>query len=58
MMWVRDHIVGVHLQPLPERSAPSPIVWAHPQSILLHLSFPLSNPFVEVNRVRSSRGYM
>jgi hypothetical protein len=54
MMLVRDHIVGIHLQPHPERSTPSPIMWAHPQSVLLHSSFPLSNPFVEVNCVQSS----
>jgi hypothetical protein len=54
MMLVRDHIIGICLQPLPERSAPSLIGWAHPQSILLHSSFPLSNLFVEVNCVWSS----
>jgi hypothetical protein len=49
---IRDHIVGVHLQPLPGHSAPSLIVWANLQLVFLHLFFPLSDLFIEVNRVR------
>jgi hypothetical protein len=54
---IRDCVVRVHLQPLPERSAPSPIVWANPPSILLHLSFPLSDLFVEVSCLLWHQGY-
>jgi hypothetical protein len=54
----RDRIVGMHLQPLPEHSTPSPIVWTHQRSMLeLHSSFPLSDMFIEVKRVLLSQGY-
>jgi hypothetical protein len=54
---IRDHIIRVCLQPLPERSAPSLIVWANLPSVLLHLSFPLSNLFIEVSRLLWHQGY-
>jgi hypothetical protein len=54
----RDHIIRVCLQPLSEQSAPSPIVWAYLRFILtLHLSFLLSDLFVEVNHVPLNQGY-
>jgi hypothetical protein len=48
---IRDRIVRVCLQSLPERSAPSPIVWVNLPFVLLYLFLPLSDLFIEVSSI-------